>query len=370
MFQVVQVFLVVTLSSAASSIVSNLIHDPTGITTLLANRLPTVSNFYVSYFLVQGLTVASGVISQVIGFVIFKLLYRYLAGTPRKMYEKWANLSAISWGSTLPVFTNIAVIGLTYSCIAPLVLGFATIGMALFYLAFRYNVLFVTDSPIDTKGLIYPRALQQLLTGIYLSEICMIGLFAISASPGPLILMIIFLVFTVLYHTALNSALDPLLYNLPKSLEAEEESMRGLLEGGESHESADAAHNEKSAMESSSDLPLPPPKANFLTKFLKPHIYADYATLRALVPHTSSTPDTLYSSQIADAAYLPPSVRSETPLLWIPKDDMGISTQEIAQTSKVISITDGGCQLDAETNKIIWDAEGARPPLWSERVMY
>ena len=37
------------------------------------------------------------------------------------------SLSAISWGSTLPVFTNIAVIGIVYSCIAPLVLGFATI---------------------------------------------------------------------------------------------------------------------------------------------------------------------------------------------------------------------------------------------------
>jgi len=110
-FQVVQIFLVITLSSSASALIKAIVDNPTSVASLLGNKIPTVSNFYISYFLVQGLTVASGVLSQVVGFVIFKLVYKFLAGTPRKMYTKWANLSAISWGSTLPVFTNIAVIG-------------------------------------------------------------------------------------------------------------------------------------------------------------------------------------------------------------------------------------------------------------------
>ena len=109
-------------------------------------------------------------------------------------------------------------------------MGFATVGIALFYLAYRYNILFVTDNTIDTKGLIYPRALQHLLTGVYLGEICMIGLFGISAAIGPIILMVVALVGTILFHIAMNSALDPLLYNLPKSLEAEEELL--ALESG------------------------------------------------------------------------------------------------------------------------------------------
>ena len=40
-------------------------------------------------------------------------------------------------------------------------LGWATIAMGLFYLAWRYNVLFVTDTQIDTRGLIYPRAIKH-----------------------------------------------------------------------------------------------------------------------------------------------------------------------------------------------------------------
>jgi calcium permeable stress-gated cation channel len=110
-FQVVQVFLVVTVASSASALIRQISENPGSVTSALAQRIPTASNFYISYFIVQGLTIASGVLSQAVGFIIFNILYKYLAGTPRKMYQKWANLSAISWGSTLPVFTNIAVIG-------------------------------------------------------------------------------------------------------------------------------------------------------------------------------------------------------------------------------------------------------------------
>jgi calcium permeable stress-gated cation channel len=102
---------VVTLSSGASALIQGIINNPTDTPKLLANGLPKASNFYISYFILQGLTIASGVVSQVVGFVIFKLLYKFLTSTPRSMYQKWTNLSAISWGSTLPVFSNIAVIG-------------------------------------------------------------------------------------------------------------------------------------------------------------------------------------------------------------------------------------------------------------------
>src|SRR5258708_7016503 len=111
--------------------------------------------------------------------------------------------------------------------------------MSLFYLAYRYNILFVTDSKIDTKGLIYPPALQQLLTGVYLAEVCLIGLFGIAATPGPLICMVIFLIFTGLYPSSLNTALDPLLYSLPRSLEAEQEGLINTLESGTRNGSED-----------------------------------------------------------------------------------------------------------------------------------
>ena len=109
-FQVIQVFLITTMSSAAPQIIQGVAQNPTSITSILAENIPKASNFYLSYFIVQGLTIAANVISQVVGFAIFTLLYKFLAKTPRAMYQKWSTLSAISWGSLLPVYTNIAVI--------------------------------------------------------------------------------------------------------------------------------------------------------------------------------------------------------------------------------------------------------------------
>jgi calcium permeable stress-gated cation channel len=109
-FQVVQVFLITTMTSAASAVGAQIFQNPTMATSLLSENLPKASNFYINYFLVQGLTIGTSVMTQVVGFFIFTLLYKFLTGTPRAMFVKWANLSAISWGSVLPVYTNIAVI--------------------------------------------------------------------------------------------------------------------------------------------------------------------------------------------------------------------------------------------------------------------
>ncbi|KAH8680998.1 hypothetical protein BX600DRAFT_8906 [Xylariales sp. PMI_506] len=363
-FQVIQVFLVVTLSSAASSVGYQIYQNPGEVTSLLSQNLPKASNVYLSYFIVQGITVATSVLTQVVGFFIFSLLYRLLANTPRAMYNKWSNLSAISWGSVLPVYTNIAVISLTYAAIAPLVLAFSAIGLGLFYTAYRYNILFVTDTKIDTRGLIYPRALKQLFAGIYVAELTMIGLFATTVAIGPMVLMIVFLVFSVLFQITINKALDPLLYSLPRTLESEEESVRleigaGPVDNG--HKNGVSEEKVPAAPEGS--------KPGMVAKFLKPWLYSDYAAMRKLVPEGTFDITALYTSEVEQNAYYPPCVSSATPLLWIPEDAAGISKQEVRDTSKVIPITDEGCVLD-DKNKLEWDTETTRPPVWEEKVYY
>ncbi|KAI0172076.1 DUF221-domain-containing protein [Hypoxylon sp. FL1284] len=367
-FQLIQVFLITTASSAASAVGKQIAEDPTSVTSLLSQNLPKASNFYISYFIVQGLGVAASVLSQAVGFVIFTLLYKYLTGTPRALYTKWANLSAISWGSVLPVYTNIAVISITYAGIAPLMLGFATIGLSLFYLAYRYNIFFVTDTNIDTRGLIYPRALKQLFAGIYIAELCMIGIFATSVAIGPLVLMVAFLVFTALFHITINSAIDPLLYNLPRNLGAEadyktEDVAYSKTQNGEKNGTSEAKKI------SSDETAVAGKKPGFLAKFLKPWEHCDYETMRKLVPHDRIDTGSLYTDEIERDAYFPPSVSSKTPLLWIPEDAMGISKQEVRDTGKVIPITDEGCTL-SDKNKLEWDTEAVRPPVWEEKIYY
>jgi hypothetical protein len=95
--------------------------------------------------------------------------------------------------------------------------------MAFVRIIFRYNILFVFDSELDSKGLFYPQALLHIIVGLYMAEICMIGLFALKFAFGPMLLMLIFFVFTGLVHFSLSEAIAPLLQNLPQTLALEEQ---------------------------------------------------------------------------------------------------------------------------------------------------
>lgn len=245
--------------------------------------------------------------------------------------------------------------------IAPLMLFWATIALSLFYLAYRYNILFVTDTQIDTRGLFYPRALMHLFFGIYIAEVAMIGMFAVSKAAGPAALMAVFLIFTLLYHITLNRALGPLLSGLPRSLQIEEELIQA-------RHAAAASIEPKTETNGEAKLPTEK-KGNFLVKFLKPWTYANYETMRKLVPQEDVIGTIEYGDDVALSAYFPPSVTSVAPILWIPEDLAGVSKQEVAVTGKVIGISDEGCQLD-EKNKLQWDTEGARPPIWNEKIYY
>lgn len=78
--------------------------------SILSSSIPTASNFYISFFIVQGLTVATNLLTQVIGFIMFTLSFKFANRTPRSMYYKWTALSTLSWGSLMPIYTNMAVI--------------------------------------------------------------------------------------------------------------------------------------------------------------------------------------------------------------------------------------------------------------------
>ena len=112
-FQVIQVFLVTTVTSAASAVAAKIAQNPGQATALLASNLPHSANFFLSYLIVQGLTISSGAIAQVVGVIIFRVLSKILDSTPRKMYKRFVTLAALGWGTVFPLYTNLCVIGKT-----------------------------------------------------------------------------------------------------------------------------------------------------------------------------------------------------------------------------------------------------------------
>jgi len=138
-----------------------------------------------------------------------------LDNTPRKRWDRWINLSSLGWGTIFPVYTNLAVITFAYAVIAPLILPFAAIGIGIFFLAYKYNFIYVYNNTIDTKGAVYPLALQQMLTGVYLGELCMLGLFSIRKVKGPVIMQLVLLIITILFHITIRATMGELIDSIP-----------------------------------------------------------------------------------------------------------------------------------------------------------
>lgn len=108
-FQVVQVFLITTITSAASSVLKKLIDNPMMIRGLLSDNLPKASNFYISYFLLQGFFMSATRIVH-LGSLFRNVLLAQVGG-PRVIARRYHHLRKMHWGSAYPVFTNMGVIG-------------------------------------------------------------------------------------------------------------------------------------------------------------------------------------------------------------------------------------------------------------------
>ncbi|KAK1756573.1 hypothetical protein QBC47DRAFT_460361 [Echria macrotheca] len=266
-FQIVQVFLVTTLTSAASAAFSKILQDPLSVKDLLSENLPKASNFYLSYILIQCLAAGAGNMVNLWDLFRHQVIGASTAN-PRKKFARWRKLTEVHWGSEYPRFTNMGVIAsaLSYTCIAPLILLFAGLGMYFLSFTYKYNIIYVYSSELDTLGLFYPRALMHLMFGLYVAEVCLIGLFALRSAFGALALMLLFFIFTALVHVSLNEAVTPLLFNLPRTLALEREigpiaehseSVQDSSTSRPAHDGSAAAYYDTN--EHFGDEPEPPP---------------------------------------------------------------------------------------------------------------
>lgn len=110
-FQVIQVFLVTTFASGAAATVQKILEQPATATTLLAQNLPKASNFFISYFIIQGLSIAASNLLSIGVLLVTVVLGRILDKSPRKMFNRYIKLAGQGWGALLPRIGNIAVIG-------------------------------------------------------------------------------------------------------------------------------------------------------------------------------------------------------------------------------------------------------------------
>lgn len=403
-FLFIQIFLVVSISSGISVVLNDLLNSPFSAPAILAQNLPKASNFFFSYMLLQAFTVSGGAILQVATLFVQFILSPILDTTAREKFSRATTLMEIKYGTFFPVYTNLACIGIVYSVISPLILVFNILTFSLFWMVYRYNMLYVNNFRFDTGGLLFPRAINQLFTGIYVMEVCLVGLFflvrdvqgQVACFPQAII-MIIATIFTMLYQYTLNSAFGPLLTYLPITLEddavirdqefakehderrrlnhivpeeEEGDDLNEVLEEREKREQArdrQAEEIEMNEIERRKDgkkrgrsnserltTTTGPAGKREVDSHRKEHKFdkdVEAQTKRRTTggPQPNQRPELALFADIADEiedlspeerdvlvarAFQHEALRAKRPVIWIPRDDLGISDDEIRRTQR------------------------------------
>lgn len=107
-------------------------------------------------------------------------------------------------------------IGLVYSVIAPIILFFSAFCFGVLWMLYRAYPPKLTDSDLSASTLFYPTAIRQLFTGIYFMELCLSGLFFLvrdeedkASCTAQAVIMIIVTAMTALFHCTLVYGYKP-----------------------------------------------------------------------------------------------------------------------------------------------------------------
>ncbi|KAK7751549.1 hypothetical protein SLS62_006499 [Diatrype stigma] len=228
-FLFVQVFFVVSFSSGLITVAEEIVNNPVGsITDTVAKQIPKAANYFFSYMILQALSVSSGTLLQIGALIGWYVVAKIMNSTTREKWTANTTLPDVKWGSYFPVYTNFACIGLIYCIIAPIISLFAIITFSLLWIANRYSMIYVNRLTIDTGGVLYPRALNQTFTGLYIMEIVLLGLFILvrdenskAVAIPQAIIIFIATILTALFQIVLNFSFGPLFRYLPITFEDE-----------------------------------------------------------------------------------------------------------------------------------------------------
>lgn len=211
----------------------------------------------------------------------------------------------------------------------------------------RYNILNISKSNLDTGGLVYPEALNQLFVGLYVMEIYLIGLFSLvrdsqdrAACPGQAVIMTIVALLTIVYQRIVNQGYQSHFRHLP-IYDAKEVNQDSALPKSKTN-SRTLDFLDKSFLINRA--------GGILRFFVVEDTLGMLETARVSVEDQQRGQVTKMS-QIDSFDAMPEAIQKDPPTIWLPKDNLGMSAHEIRKThqsSATVPISDENAFLDSD----------------------
>ncbi|GFH11077.1 RSN1_7TM domain-containing protein, partial [Haematococcus lacustris] len=146
--------------------------------TVLGTGAPQVASFFITYVIFNALVVKPIMLLRPWGLLIFCIRYR-LAATPRARCRLWA-LQEMPFGPLLPNHTIIVLLTLVFACVHPLVTPAGLLYFTVNQLLERYQQVYVWRRSYESGGKLWRQAVLQVMVGLYMAQITMLGLLGIK----------------------------------------------------------------------------------------------------------------------------------------------------------------------------------------------
>ncbi|KAJ6538712.1 hypothetical protein B0H10DRAFT_2448676 [Mycena sp. CBHHK59/15] len=290
--------------------------DPSSVPTLLSQKLPQASTFFLTYIILQGLSGTAGGFLQIVPLVIYYVKLFILGSTPRSIYGIKYGARSVAWGTTFPGITLLVVIALVYSIISPVINGLACFTFFMFYQLYKYLFLWQFEQPpsSDTGGLFFPKAITHLFVGLYIQQICLAALFFLArdqaGKPSSVpqgALMIVLLVFTVLFQMFINNSYGPLMKALPLSLA--DKTFGGSIERAQTAETHEMTEQNRK-----------PQRASSLHENEELEGLRDRQKIGDLAARAKSE---------EEYGFAQPAASRPQRIVWFPRDRLGLAEEEL-----------------------------------------
>jgi calcium permeable stress-gated cation channel len=240
---------------------------------------------------------------------------KFLAKTPRRIYDLEKTLASMDWGTDFPPHVLIACIGFVYSTVAPIILPLVALHFFLYYISYSYLFLYVLDQPDQATGEAYSTAMYELFTGMIIFELTMSGILFLKKAFVQGAFMVLLAICTVGVVLIMRSYFkhNPSVEFLPVDL-------AGLV---------DAERNK------------------ILVKA------TSYGRIEEQIEG--------HTEQADKDAYLHPAFAAKQPIIWLPQDRANIAQIEAAECRENgLLVTTEGAIYDEESGRVIIDERG--PP--------
>ncbi|KAK9845039.1 hypothetical protein WJX74_009951 [Apatococcus lobatus] len=303
-FQVITVFFASFIGGSFFTQLKQWVKDPGSAVTIIGSAAPKTSIFFLTFIVLQALLASPIQFLRLFALLIYWLL-TVMAGTERAKRRVWSQQSLL-YGPYVPDHTIIILLGIVFCCVNPLLCVAACVYFCIVWLLEKYNMLYVWQETYQAGGKLWLSIIPQVLSGVFIFHIMMLGLLGIKESYSSIIvapLPIIDLVFWLFCKRHFSRPMQML-----------------SLDGAAQLDQKDEAHQEQPRPQRSGDLeaqqgPQPPDSAE--QSYIDPSLMFDEQRHTQMLKELGDIKEVLQGSKILRSEVgepeVNPQVRADDP---------------------------------------------------------